>query len=530
MKKNLVLTISVGKIYQEISLLTHPSLKAYADKIGADFMNIDKSDRSSPHWEKFRIFNLLSQYDRIIYFDTDIIIREDCPNLFDIVPRSQLGIFNEMPFTKGRGHSLNASCKEYDIKLDKWDGKYYNTGVMVISREHRYLFKKPEKETFNFYEQGYLNAIIARESDKFRESKLIFNLHYKFNRMTCMDLVTGEERFASYIIHYAGYPSLEFVLALIKKDLQTWSNGNREYKRHILIDVQGGLGDQINAEPAIRFLRKYIYPKDDVNVKTHFPELFKHLDIPIYLHEKWRFKRDTPYFRTLTLPGPETLMWSKVSNLLCHTVDYCSMAILKRTLPILDRQPYIEVNPKDIEIVKETIGVENLDELILLHSGRHWESKTFPKEWWQKILDGMLEKNMKVCLIGKDEKTRGVWNLDAKGAIDTRNLLDLGGLIALISKAGVLISNDSAPIHIAGAFDNYIILIPSCKHPDHILPYRKGNIYHKAFALYKKLMISEYESAPTTIHEVRGDKIPNGTFYDYLPEVEEVIAAIERII
>ena len=43
--KNLVLTISIGDYYQEVSKLTLPSLQAYAEKIGADFLNITEFNK-----------------------------------------------------------------------------------------------------------------------------------------------------------------------------------------------------------------------------------------------------------------------------------------------------------------------------------------------------------------------------------------------------------------------------------------------------------------------------------------------------
>jgi len=150
-------------------------------------------------------------------------------------------------------------CKKYNITLPDWNGKYYNSGVMVISKDHRELFKKPEIEHFSFYEQSYLNMMIAHLEIK------MFDLRYIYNRMTCMDAFTGEERHASQIIHYAGYPNLEFVIDVIKRDIQKWTdaNGIYDYQRHLYISVNGGLGDQICAEPAIRYLSK-LYKNDEI--------------------------------------------------------------------------------------------------------------------------------------------------------------------------------------------------------------------------------------------------------------------------
>lgn len=93
----LVLTIAVGPEHQRIAAVTHPSLRAYARRIGAEFLSIDDSTTTTPHWEKCQLARLLETYDRILYLDTDLIVRDDCPNLFDVVPPAQLGAFNEAP-------------------------------------------------------------------------------------------------------------------------------------------------------------------------------------------------------------------------------------------------------------------------------------------------------------------------------------------------------------------------------------------------------------------------------------------------
>lgn len=534
-KENLVLTIAVGSNYEEMAKLTHPTIKKYADRIGADFICVSESKTTTPHWEKFNhIYSLLNKYKRILYLDTDIIIRDDCPNLFDIIPKEKLSLFDEMPYTNQRNLSLIESCKDYGIILKNWNGKYYNTGVMVISRLHKELFKKPEKEIFNFYEQGYFNAILAKTLESAGNELSVQDLPYWFNRMTCMDRYTGEERFSSYIIHYAGYPNYLFVLDLIKKDLDNWytasKNGGYHYKRHILIDVQGGLGDQISAEPTIRFMQKYVYPDDDITVLTHFPRIFKHLkNVKIFSHGEFKGENDVPYYHICSLPGPETLMWQCVSNLMCHTVDFSSMALLRRILPNKDKQLKIETNLSDISKVIEVVGIRNLNDLILIHPGRHWQSKTFPIQWWQDVVNGLAEEKLPVCIIGKDETTRGVLDIKIpEGVLDTRNLLDLDSLITLISQAKITVSNDSAPIHIAGAFDNYIVLIPTCKHPDHILPYRNGTQNYKTTVLYKDLACYEFDSRPTSIYGVLGDKLKKD-FSFYLPEPKLVVSKIKEL-
>ena len=529
--KNLVLTIAVGEVYEKMSKLTHPTLKEYAQKIGADFLCIKKNNSSSPHWEKFQIYDLLKKYNRIFYVNTDILIREDTPNIFNIVPGDELGIFNEMPFTpEDRKMSLVEACKDYSIKLKNWNGKYFNTGVMVIPRTWKFLFKKPLQEFFNFYEQGYLNAMIHQELEKMGNELRVFDLEYKYNRMACMDPFTGEERFASFVMHYAGFPDVTHVMDLIKKDKAVWARGNfSSYKRHIFIEVQGGLGDQVEAQPGIRYLINNIYKNQDINISTHYPLLFENMGANVFLHGEFVKAPDTPYYYINTLPGPDTQMWNYVSNLLCHTADYCSMALLRRTLPNKDKSIILKVKKEWLRDVESICG-KDLENLVLVHAGKHWESKTFPVKWWQDVVDGLQKAGKRVCLIGKNDLSRGVLPVIArKGMIDARDLLSLEELIALISKAKVLLSNDSAPIHLAGAFDNHIVLIPSCKHPDHIIPYRNGMLTYKSKALYKRLVLDDTPSAPTEIHGSSGQFIYKD-WSVYLPEVKDVISEIKLML
>lgn len=162
-----------------------------------------------------------------------------------------------------------------------------------------------------------------------------------------------------------------------------------------------GLGDQVCSEPVIRFMRKNIYKTEDITVVTHWPRLFKHLkNVNVYSHDEFMLKRDTPYYHVISLPGPETIMWTMVSHLLCHCVDYISMAILKRILPNIDKQIKLDVYPEEIKEVEDIVKCD-LKDLILVHPGRHWESKTFPVKYWQDIVDGLKENGYTLLHINR---------------------------------------------------------------------------------------------------------------------------------
>jgi hypothetical protein len=370
----------------------------------------------------------------------------------------------------------------------------------------------------------------------------MFELDYKLNSMVCMGKFTGEERHASYIIHYAGMlyylPDMDQLIDLVHSDLMKWKMAKGDYSkfetRHLYIAVTGGLGDQICAEPALRFMRKNLYSEDEMVVATHFPRLFLHLEemgVKVIRHGQFQPQPDTPYWLGESLPGPTTLNWAICSHLLCNSIDYSSMALMKRTLTLDDRQIHFKVTDQDRQEICELVGDENIEQYIAFHPGAHWESKTFPKKYWQSIIDQLVDKGEKLIIIGKDTLgdppdykagARGTVDIDSRGQIDLRNKNNIGTLAALLERAKALISNDSAPVHLAGAFDNWIYLIPSCKHPGHVLPYRKGSVLYKAKALYKKLTIDEVESRPTQVTETSAEKIVNDWF-EYLMEPEDVI-------
>ena len=71
-------------------------------------------------------------------------------------------------------------------------------------------------------------------------------------------------------------------------------------------------------------------------------------------------------------------------------------------------------------------------------------------------------------------------------------------------------------------------MIPTCKHPDNVLPYRNGSKSYKSKSLYKKLTVDEIDSSPTQVHGQTLDWV-NGDIIDYLPNTSLVIDEIDEI-
>lgn len=537
MSKNLVLTICIGKRYGKLGEQTLPTIKSYAEKINADYQCISEQgvDDISPHFAKFQISKLLDVYDRIVYIDADCIVRDDTPDLFSMVPETHFGAYDEGQSTQGRPEAMLEAARSYNINIPQhvlanYKGQYYNTGVLVISKCHKPLFESPKEQfLIDFWEQSLINArLIASEMP-------VEDLSFRFNRMTCMD-VTGEDRHASYIVHYAGCPLPETMfIATIKRDLDIWKQHAPNYKfaRHVLISVTGGLGDQVASEPVVRRAIEKEYKGCDIHIVSHFPRIFAHLkecnNVSVY-SQGTMLNREFPYMQLATVADDRTYFAQHTYHGMMHQVDYSSIYMLRKQIPHIEKTIKLKVGLEDVAELVDSVGIHEFDQFVVVHPGRGWDSKTFPASFWNDILIGLKERGRKVAVIGRYlSKEHGTVDglIVPDGVCDWRNKLSLSALMVLLSQASTLISNDSAPVHIAGAFDNEIILIPSCKHPDQILPYRHGSQSYKAVSLYKKLIVNEFlETDLNADSNFTSACVKDGIDYsEYLPEPIDVVAA-----
>lgn len=528
MLKNALVTVVAGEKYERIWAKTRSYFEAYAQKIGAELIVLGYHENvPSQHWVKFSLYEMLrKQFKRAVYLDADILIRDDCPNLFEIVPETKLGIFNEGRYTP-RAICIYEVMNSYKIELPDWDrNSYYNTGVMVVSRDQRHIFKPPDtvhKLKHSFGEQTFLNFRILGSKVS------VFELSHKFNHMSLMDRLTGKSRRAAYIVHYAGPPSEKLLHEAIDADIEGWEKEkpDYEYNENIFINIGGGLGDQVCAEPIIRYIREKVFPKADIYAATAYPRLFEHID-KVSFDTKMPEKSFDAIFSMDTHPDQRTPFGVYVVYTHTHQVDYISLVTLRRTIPDMEKRIKLIWTQTDVAEVEAFTKIP--EDLVLVHAGKGWPSKTFPLEYWQEVADALQVEGYKVGLIGAsvNEEHNYVPIKARSGMIDFRDKLSLGGLIYLLSRASVLISNDSGPIHLAGAFDNGIILIPTCKHPEHLLPYRYGDKNYRAKALYKKLACEEISYVPTgteafSIRDVLGDIL------EYVPDVQTIIEEVNNM-
>jgi lipopolysaccharide biosynthesis glycosyltransferase len=213
-------TLAIGAAYQSIFRVTAPSMKRYARKLSADFVLLEEGGAAIPHFAKLRLRELLKSYERVLFLDVDTLVRKDCPNLFDLVPRDHFGLYDEhllaTPAEKLIHHDVMLkACNAYGHAKFKFSN-FYNTGVIVASRGHEAVFDRPAQEiVLPYWEQPYLNLLIRSTGIR------VFDIGYRFNRMPYLDNRV-EHRSECFIIHYAGIQGN--MTKIISADLEVWEN------------------------------------------------------------------------------------------------------------------------------------------------------------------------------------------------------------------------------------------------------------------------------------------------------------------
>ncbi|NKB97860.1 MAG: hypothetical protein GKR90_05095 [Pseudomonadales bacterium] len=201
-----IVTLAIGQEFSEMGRVTHPLMRKYAKRIGAEFIIIDQSKNIAefPTYEKFQMYDLLERYRRVIFLDTDILVLPDAPSLFDLVPPDTFGAANEEAYSMVSAHKEATQAKLGGIN---WVNPYFNSGVMVVSQNQKELFN-PKSSQFNLWvtstgksehvmsDQPYLNYRLNELAMPMTDLGFRYN-HTRVIRETHI-------RFNSFFIHYSG--------------------------------------------------------------------------------------------------------------------------------------------------------------------------------------------------------------------------------------------------------------------------------------------------------------------------------------
>lgn len=298
-------------------------------------------------------------------------------------------------------------------------------------------------------------------------------------------------------------------------------------QKKFLIKTWGGLGDQVCAEPAIRFALN-AFPQCEISLASEAPELFTHLNFK----EVFDLRKAIPIFENYmtfeSIVPPTHLMWEFMSHMLSHCVDFPSVCMFRCQLP--NSQKEIRLPDYDVtsDGVKQVLSLGK--KVVVIHAGRHWQSKTFPKTWWESVVTELLHVGFEVALIGKNvDENVGYVDIGGTGCIDLRDKLLLSDMIALLKGCEFLLSNDSSPIHIAAAGDAFIGYIATCKHPDYITHWRKGQFGYKMKNFGQDGLWNYIDHSPVQDSEIKAEELPEGLMEKILPDPREIVSAYSAL-
>lgn len=97
--KKALFVVKVDNYKQSICNLTIPTIKKYADKIKADYIEITerKFQDFPPTYEKLQVYELGKEYDWNILCDADLLIDENAPDFTIGLDPNYIGIFESFP-------------------------------------------------------------------------------------------------------------------------------------------------------------------------------------------------------------------------------------------------------------------------------------------------------------------------------------------------------------------------------------------------------------------------------------------------
>jgi lipopolysaccharide biosynthesis glycosyltransferase len=225
-KPNVVAVVNIGR--GETFKYCLKSIENYCKKYGfaLEIMenvkyNIQGNDNYNYlTFEKNQIYELFGKYDRILRVDSDVLITPICPNMFDIVPREKVGaVYEDVGSRKENRRKRIREVKEALGDVD-WESGYFNSGVLVVSNEHKELFRITERDIQTIKD---LKIIWSKEQTflNYRVRMYGFEVHaldFRFNHTRIFSEKWNRKanRLKSFIIHYAGPQNVK--LRMIRRD------------------------------------------------------------------------------------------------------------------------------------------------------------------------------------------------------------------------------------------------------------------------------------------------------------------------
>lgn len=293
----------------------------------------------------------------------------------------------------------------------------------------------------------------------------------------------------------------------------------KKLEKNFLIRTHGGLGDVISAEPAIRYaVNNFTKNGTQITIDSYFPELFTHLSVKEIIDRKKKFPVYEDYLVFDTLYTEEVLHYEFFIHGANHVVDHHSLTMWKMQLPVRDRS--ITLIPSDENKKKAEIINPQTD--VIVHAGRTWQSRTVPVWFWNKVTPLLVKMGLRPVLIGKESGALvGNLPIETDGCFDLRDKLSIMESVAVLQRGKVLLTNDSAPHHMAASGDSSIGLITTVRHPDLLMHWRHGHFGWGIKNFSKGGVWELIDMCPNAVNDVRLEKAEQTLVDSWMPDPEE---------
>lgn len=216
------------------------------------FSNLSKmrNDTSYAAYIKAFLPYLLTEYNKVIYLDCDLVVNRDVSELFDYEQSHFLGAVVDKPFNKKNSEHVKLIT---GFETDK----YFNSGVMVFDYGHKDEIVKEKdvldyisshKDIILFHDQDILNHFYCSKYEEYGDD---------YNHLAVYsspkEILFHSNKTDSVIIHYANWKpwNSNYIGKYYKKYLKVYRSIQKEEQLQFL--------KRRNVFSMIRLMLKYVF-------------------------------------------------------------------------------------------------------------------------------------------------------------------------------------------------------------------------------------------------------------------------------
>ncbi len=237
--------------------------------------------------------------------------------------------------------------------------------------------------------------------------------------------------------------------------------------------VNETFGDALYTTPTIAYLSKCHNQK--IDVETMFPELFKNNPYVGKIYDSTKSEKlpdDVIIYNLQPNLGGDMFKQRKINS-----VDYFSTN-LGFTLPN---------NEKTLIYIPDKLDIELPDDkYVVINPSVTTPDRTWSKNNWEKLIDLIIDTEVKVVIVGKDivyehDFNRSTFHFNDDRVINLVNKLNISQLWHIVQNSLCVFTMNAGLYPFAGTTDTKIIALGGSYHPYYRAPYRHGTQDYKHY-------------------------------------------------